>query len=169
MKSRNREIGCNNDHIAQTFNMYLGSSAANMPVKYLSDWKSLNPNLTASRLYENLGKTFVRLEKSGPDSGWCSHIATAPGVWSPQPYYVMSSSCKHIWTVRTHATKTSINEIAETVRWRGYRWFSFWWHVYPWSSVKVSGLHHIVIWHCRKTVSYLFVQWPCSVERQRKH
>ena len=34
--------------------MHLGSAAAEMPVKFQSDLKSLNRNLTASRLHEIL-------------------------------------------------------------------------------------------------------------------
>ena len=52
MKSRNRKIGCYYDRKALRFDRHLGSSAAEMPVKFKSDWKSLNLNLTASRLYD---------------------------------------------------------------------------------------------------------------------
>ena len=46
--------GCYNDRIALMFNRYIGSVAAEGPVKFLSDWKSLNPNLAAMRLHEIL-------------------------------------------------------------------------------------------------------------------
>ena len=54
VKSRSREIGCYNDRIALKFDMHLGSAATEVPVKYKIYWKSLNPNLVASRLYEIL-------------------------------------------------------------------------------------------------------------------
>ena len=54
MKSPSREIGCYNDRIALKFDMHLGSAAAEVPVKLHSDWKSLIPNLAASRLHEVL-------------------------------------------------------------------------------------------------------------------
>ena len=54
VKSRSREIGCYNDRIALKFDRHLGSAAAEMPVKFQSNWKSQNPNLAASRLHEIL-------------------------------------------------------------------------------------------------------------------
>ena len=54
VKSRSREIGCCNGRIALKFDKYLGSVAADVPVKFQSNWKSLNPNLAASRLHEIL-------------------------------------------------------------------------------------------------------------------
>ena len=36
------------------FGRQFGSVAAEVPVKFQSDWKSLNPNLAASRLHEIL-------------------------------------------------------------------------------------------------------------------
>ena len=53
-KSRSREIGCYNDRIVLKFDRHLGSIAAEMVVKFQSDWKSLNTNLAASRLHEIL-------------------------------------------------------------------------------------------------------------------
>ena len=47
VRSRSREIGCYNDHIALKFE---SSAAVDAPIKYQSDWKSLNPNLASSRL-----------------------------------------------------------------------------------------------------------------------
>ena len=54
MKSRSREIGRYNDRFALKLDGHLGSTAAEMPVKFQSDCKSLNPNLVASRLNEIL-------------------------------------------------------------------------------------------------------------------
>ena len=54
VKSRSREIGCCNGRIALKFDRHLGSSAAEVPVIFQSDWKSLKPNLAASRLHEIL-------------------------------------------------------------------------------------------------------------------
>ena len=55
VKSRSREIGCNNDRIVLKFDRDLGSVAAMVLVKVQSDWKSLNPNLAGSRLHEIFG------------------------------------------------------------------------------------------------------------------
>ena len=52
VKPRSREIGCYNDGICLKFDRHLGRAAAEVPVKFQSDWKSLNPNLAASRLHE---------------------------------------------------------------------------------------------------------------------
>ena len=54
VKTRSREIGCCNDHIALKFDRLLGSSAAEVSVKLQSDWERLNPNLAASGLCEIL-------------------------------------------------------------------------------------------------------------------
>ena len=54
VKSRRREIGCYNDRIALKFDRHLGSTAAEVPVKFQSNWKSLNMNLAAPRLNEIL-------------------------------------------------------------------------------------------------------------------
>ena len=54
MKSQNRKIGCYNDHITQKYDMHLSSNAADVPVKFQSDLKSLNMNLVALRLHEIL-------------------------------------------------------------------------------------------------------------------
>ena len=48
------EIGCYNDRITLKFDRHLGSSAAEMPVTFQRDCKSLNPNLAASRLHKIL-------------------------------------------------------------------------------------------------------------------
>ena len=49
-KSRSREIGWHNDR----------SDAAEVPTKFRSDWKSLNPNLAGSRFHE------IMREEVGP-------------------------------------------------------------------------------------------------------
>ena len=54
VKSENREIGCYNNHITLKFDSHLGSVAADVPVKFQSDRKSLNPNLPPSGLHEIL-------------------------------------------------------------------------------------------------------------------
>ena len=52
--SRSLEIGCYNYRITLKFDRHLVSTAAEVPVKFQSDWKSLNPILVASRLHEIL-------------------------------------------------------------------------------------------------------------------
>ena len=54
VKPRGREIGCYNDRIALHFDRQLDSDAAEVPVKFQSDWKLLSPNLGASRFREIL-------------------------------------------------------------------------------------------------------------------
>ena len=54
VKSRSREIGYYDDPIALEFDRHFGSDAAEAPVEFRSGWKSLNPNLAASRLHEML-------------------------------------------------------------------------------------------------------------------
>ena len=54
VKSPGREIGCYNDRIALKVDGHLGSAAAEVPVKFQSDWKSLNSNLAASSFLEIL-------------------------------------------------------------------------------------------------------------------
>ena len=51
LKSQSREIGCHIHRIAPKF-LSRGSGAVEVPVKFQSDRKSLNPNLAASKLYE---------------------------------------------------------------------------------------------------------------------
>ena len=55
VKFRSREIVFYSDCIAQKFHRHLGSVA----VKIQNDWKSMNPNLAASRHHEICGKTSV--------------------------------------------------------------------------------------------------------------
>ena len=52
--SRSNEIGCYNDRNALKFDRHLGNAAAEVSVKFKSNWKSLNPNLAAWRLREIL-------------------------------------------------------------------------------------------------------------------
>ena len=54
MKTRSHEIGCYNDCIRLKFDRHLGSTAAEVPVKFQSDWKSLNLNLMASETSRDL-------------------------------------------------------------------------------------------------------------------
>ena len=75
VKSRSREIGCYNDRIALKFDRHLGSAAAEVPVKFQSDWKSPNPNLAASRLHE-IFRTSYRLVNRGPGS--CTNLSASP-------------------------------------------------------------------------------------------
>ena len=46
VKSRNSDIGCCTDRITLKFDRHF-ANAADAPVKYQSDWKILNWNLTA--------------------------------------------------------------------------------------------------------------------------
>ena len=48
------KFGCYNDRIALKFDRLLDRAAAEVPVKFQSDWNSLNPNLAASRLHKIL-------------------------------------------------------------------------------------------------------------------
>ena len=52
-KSRSRESGCYNDRTTLKFDRHHGSAAVERPVKFQSDWNSLNPTTTASRLRLN--------------------------------------------------------------------------------------------------------------------
>ena len=56
-KYRSPDIGCKNDRVALQFDRHLGNAVVEVPVKFESDWKSLNPNLVASRLCEIFWKT----------------------------------------------------------------------------------------------------------------
>ena len=53
MRSRSRKIDSLNYCIAFKFDKHLGSSAADVPVKFQSDRAILNTNLAASKLYEH--------------------------------------------------------------------------------------------------------------------
>ena len=50
ISSRRREIGCHNNRIARKFDKDLGYRAADVPVKFQSDLKSLTPKLAVPRL-----------------------------------------------------------------------------------------------------------------------
>ena len=52
--NRSREIWCYNDCIALKFYRRFGSGAANVPVIFQSDWKSLNSAIAASKLHDIL-------------------------------------------------------------------------------------------------------------------
>ena len=52
MKSRSREIRRYNAHIVRKFDRLI--RAAEVPVKFQRDWKSINPNLAASSRHEIL-------------------------------------------------------------------------------------------------------------------
>ena len=68
MKPRSREIECYNDRFALKFDRHLGSVAAEVPVKFQSNWKSLNPNLATSRDFtRSCGKTSYGLVNRGPE------------------------------------------------------------------------------------------------------
>ena len=54
VKSRSREIGYHTARIALQFNRHLGNATADVPVKYLGDWKSLKPDLAVASLHEIL-------------------------------------------------------------------------------------------------------------------
>ena len=54
VKYRSREIGSLNYHIALEFDRHVGSTAAEVPVKFQGDRTILNTNLAASRIYEIL-------------------------------------------------------------------------------------------------------------------
>ena len=55
--------------IALQFDGHLGSSAAEVPVKFQNDWRSINPNLAASR---SCRKTSYRLVNIGPGQMGCA-------------------------------------------------------------------------------------------------
>ena len=54
VNSRSREIACYDERIALKFDRHLGSAAAEVPVKFQSDYENLNLNLVDSRLHEIL-------------------------------------------------------------------------------------------------------------------
>ena len=51
-KSRNRKIGCYNVRIILKCDRQRGNAAADVPVKFQSDWKSININRAALRLHK---------------------------------------------------------------------------------------------------------------------
>ena len=52
VKSRGREIACYNSCIALKFDRHLDRAAAEVPVKFKSNWENLSLNLVASRINE---------------------------------------------------------------------------------------------------------------------
>ena len=54
MKTWSLENICYNDGITLHFDRQLDSTVAQVPVKFQSDWESLNSNLVASRVHEIL-------------------------------------------------------------------------------------------------------------------
>ena len=54
VKSRSCETGCYNVHFALKFYGHFGSAAADVPVKFQSDWESFKANFVASILYKIL-------------------------------------------------------------------------------------------------------------------
>ena len=62
-KPRDDGIGCYNDPIALKINWRIDSTAAEVPVKFQNDWKSLNQNLTVWRLHEILWQDVHRLSE----------------------------------------------------------------------------------------------------------
>ena len=69
-KSRSREIGYHNDRIALKFDRHLGSSAADVGVKFHSDWK------TQTRLRDfarSCGRTSARLVDNVPVAPFYTH------------------------------------------------------------------------------------------------
>ena len=74
MKSRSHEIGTLNCCIALKFDRHIGSTAAEVPVKFQSDRTILNTNLAASRLYEILRKEVFSDIETGPCVRCPSHM-----------------------------------------------------------------------------------------------
>ena len=66
MKSRSYEIGSLNYRIALKFDRHFGSNAAEVPVKFQSDWAILNTNLAASRFHEILQQDVLSDIETGP-------------------------------------------------------------------------------------------------------
>ena len=97
VKARSREIGSYKDRIALKFDRHLGAAAAEVPVKFQSDWKSRNPNLVASGLNEILRWDVCPLCKhrprtllvGGPLCGTCKHIDDQNWVpsWNMEGWY----------------------------------------------------------------------------------
>ena len=68
VQSRSREIGCCKGRITPTFDRH-----PEVPGKFQTDWKSLNPNLAAPRYFtRSCGKTSIRLMNKGPGYGYLS-------------------------------------------------------------------------------------------------
>ena len=68
MKSRSHQIGCYNDRIALKFDRHLGGATAEVPVKFQSNWESLNRMSRLEHFTRCYDKTCVRLLNRGPGS-----------------------------------------------------------------------------------------------------
>ena len=68
--SQSHEIGTLNCRIALKFDRNIGSTAAEVPVKFQNDQAILNTNLAASRLGEILRKDVFSDIETGPWSQW---------------------------------------------------------------------------------------------------
>ena len=66
VKSRSHEIGTLNCRITLKFDRHIGSTAAEVPVKFQSDRTILNTNLAALRLHEILRKDVFSDIETGP-------------------------------------------------------------------------------------------------------
>ena len=72
-------------NLALTFDRHIGSTAADVPVKFHSDRKILNTNLAASRLYEILRKDVFSDIETGPR---CQHtVVHSTHVFRPHKYH----------------------------------------------------------------------------------
>ena len=73
---------------------HLGSCAAEVPVKFQSDWKSLNPNLAASRLHKILQYDVRPLSEYRPWSelmkNWVNWVSVISRAISIQVQYMLS-------------------------------------------------------------------------------
>ena len=67
-----RKIGCFNYPITFIFDRHIGNAVAEVPLKFLSNWKSLDANLAASRLNGSCSKTSVCLVNRGPGGSFMS-------------------------------------------------------------------------------------------------
>ena len=99
--SRSRDMGCYNALTALKFDKSLGNAAAEVPAKFQSDWKSLNPNLAASDFTGSCSETSVRLVNRCPEfqsamfllMAW--HIHLQPQVsTSACPVYIWNQQVK---------------------------------------------------------------------------
>ena len=78
VKSRSREIESYIDRISLQFDRHLGSTAADVLVKFQSDMESLNPNPVATRLQEILRLDVGPLKNRVPDVYCWSLAVTIP-------------------------------------------------------------------------------------------
>ena len=68
VRTRSHEIDTLNFRIALKFDRHIGSTAAEVPVKFESDTTIPNTNLAASRFYEILRKDVFRILRRDPGS-----------------------------------------------------------------------------------------------------